>query len=322
MTGKLKRELFFAALGIFITIDLWTVDTRFLNAQSFVTKEQNLQSIVAKTAADEEILKDPDPDYRVLNLTASTFNDASSSYYHKSIGGYHGAKLKKYQELIDFHIEEEINLFYKNINKASASDSTMNALMSRLNVINMLNTKYFIIPAGGGEERAVIPFKNPQANGSVWFVKNLKAVHDADSEIVGLYYINTKVQAVLKEQYKKELGLKDNYSAEGTIKLISYQPNHLVYESDSKDEQFAVFSEIYYPKGWNAYVDGQLKPHTNVNYVLRGMAIAPGKHKIEFKFEPKTYYNANTIAMVGSILLLIVVGAGIYLHRKNRVIVS
>ncbi|MGZ4042942.1 MAG: hypothetical protein ACXVO9_07060, partial [Bacteroidia bacterium] len=213
-TNKIKKELFFAALGLFITIDLWTVDTRYLNDKSFVTKDQNLQNITAKTAADEEILKDPDPDYRVLNLTTNTFADASTSYYHKSIGGYHGAKLKKYAELYDFHIEEEIQRFYKNINKAAASDSLLNELMGSLNVINMLNTKYFIIPAGG-EERTVIPFKNPQANGSAWFIKSLRTVQNADSEIVGLYYINTKVQAILNEKYKNELALKNSYSGEG-----------------------------------------------------------------------------------------------------------
>lgn len=320
-TNKIKRELFFVALGLFVTIDLWTVDTRYLNTKSFVTKEQNLQSIVAKTPADEEILKDPDPNYRVLNLTSNTFADASTSYYHKSIGGYHGAKLKRYAELIEFHLDEEIKTFIKNVNSASASDSLMNVLLSNLNTINMLNTKYFLIPAGG-EERSVIPFKNPQANGSVWFVKSLKTVASADSEIVGLYNINSKVEAILNKKYKDELSLKNSYSGEGTIKLTSYQPNELVYESDSKEEQFAVFSEIYYPKGWNAYVDGNLKPHANVNYVLRGMNIPAGKHKIEFKFEPATYKTGTTVASIGSILLLILVGAGIYLHRKNNVIVS
>jgi len=322
-TNKLKRELLFVALGLFILIDLWSVDTRYLNEKSFVTKEQNLQSLVSKTAADDEILKDPDPNYRVLNLTTNTFNDASTSYYHKSIGGYHGAKLKKYAELIDFHIDEEISFFYKNINKAAGNDSLLQELLSRLHVINMLNTKYFIIPAGGGEEgRSAIPFKNPQAYGNAWFIKSLRTVQDADSEIVGLYYINPKIQAILKEKYKSELGLKNNYSGAGSIKLTSYQPNHLVYESESNEEQFAVFSEIYYPKGWNAYIDGQLKPHANVNYVLRGLNIPTGKHKIEFKFEPETYKTGNTIAMIGSILLLIIVGAGIYLHRRNKVIVS
>lgn len=320
-TGKIKRELFLAALGLFITIDLWTVDTRYLNEKSFVSKEQNLQSLTAKTPADDEIMKDPDPDYRVLNLTTNTFNDASTSYYHKSIGGYHGAKLKKYDELIDFHLKTEINDFYRDVNKATSSDSAMNALLARLNVINMLNTKYFIIPAGD-QERSVIPFKNPQANGSVWFVKTLYPVQDADSEIIALYYINTKVQAVTNKKFKDELNLKTSYNGEGTIKLTSYQPNALIYESNSSAEQFAVFSEIYYPKGWNAYIDGQLKPHACVDYLLRGLAVPAGKHTIEFKFEPSTYYTSNKIAMAGSVLLLILVAAGIYMHRRNNVIVS
>ncbi|MCW3076888.1 MAG: hypothetical protein JWO32_1497 [Bacteroidetes bacterium] len=318
-TNKIKKELFLAALGLFITIDLWTVDNRYLNDKSFVSKEQNLLSIVAKTAADDAILKDPDPDYRVLNLTANTFNDAGTSYYHKSIGGYHGAKLKKYAELIDFHIEEEISHFYKNVNKAASNDSAMNTLLGSLNVINMLNTKYFIIPAGG-EERSVIPFKNTGANGSAWFVKSLRTVQNADSEIVGLYYINTKVQAILNNKYKSEMGLKNSYSGEGTIKLTSYQPNELTYESDTKEEEFAVFSEIYYPKGWNAYVDGQLKPYANVDYVLRGINVPSGKHKIEFKFEPATYKTGNMVAMIGSILLLILVAAGIYMHRRTMLL--
>lgn len=319
-TNKLKKELFFAAIGIFIAIDLWTVAARYLNDKSFVTKEQNQQSLVAKTEADEEILKDPALDYRVLNLTVSTFNDAATSYYHKSIGGYHGAKLKKYAELIEFHIDKEVNAFYKDAGKAFASDSAMRALFGSLNVINMLNTKYFIIP--GGEGRGEIPLKNTEANGNAWFVKTIFTVPNADDEIVALGKINTKTQAITQTNFKTELGLKDTYDAEGSIKLLSYQPNELVYETDSRSDEFAVFSEIYYPKGWNAYVDGQLKPHAGVNYVLRGMPIPAGKHKIEFKFEPSTYSTGNTIAMVGSILLLITVGAGIYLNKKNNVIVS
>ncbi len=319
-TNKLKKELFFAAMGVFIAIDLWTVAARYLNDKSFVTKEQNQQSLVAKTAADEEILKDPALDYRVLNLTVSTFNDAATSYYHKSIGGYHGAKLKKYAELIEFHIDRELEIFYKEASKALANDSTTKVLFSSLKVINMLNTKYFILP--GGDGRGEIPLKNPEANGNAWFVKNIIAVTSADDEIVGLAKINTKTQAITQDNFKKELGLKDTYDGEGSIKLLSYQPNELTYESDTKAEQFAVFSEIYYPKGWNAYIDGQLKPHAGVNYVLRGMVVPAGKHKIEFKFEPKTYTTGNTIAMVGSILLLITVGVGFYLHKKNNVIVS
>ncbi len=319
-TNKLKKELFFIAIGLFIVIDLWTVDARYLNDKSFVTKEQNLQSIVAKSLADDEILKDPSLDYRVLNLTVSTFNDAQTSYYHKSIGGYHGAKLKRYAELIDFHIDKELDLFKNNAGKAFANDSLLNNLMGQLQVINMLNTKYFIIP--GGDQQGNIPLTNKQANGNAWFVSSLKTVASADSEIVGLFNINTKAQAIVNQKYQSELGLKDTYNAGGTIKLLSYKPNDLQYESDNSQEGFAVFSEIYYPKGWNAYIDGQLKPHANVNYVLRGLNIPPGKHKIEFKFEPQTYKTASTIAVLGSILVLLTIGLGLYLNKKNTVIVS
>ncbi len=320
-TGKIKKELFYGALGLFIFIDLWTVDRRYLNDRSFATKAENQEYISGKSMADEEILKDTGLDYRVLNLTVGPFDDASTSYYHKSIGGYHGAKLRRYVDLIDFHLRPEINILYKDLSSAGTSDSSLAKLMARLQVLNMLNTKYFILPAGEDGSKAV-PLKNSQANGNAWFVKSLKTVATPDSEIVTLGKINTRDMAVVNVKYKTEMGLKENYKGEGGIQLISYEPNYLVYETNSTDEGFAVFSEIYYPFGWNAYVDGQLKPHLSVNYVLRGMPLPPGKHKVEFKFEPQTYKTGNSIALVGSILLLITVGAGIYMNRRNNVIVS
>jgi hypothetical protein len=319
-TNKINRQLLFASLGLFIVIDLWTVDTRYLNDKSFISKEQNQSFVASKSTADEEILKDPTLDYRVLNLNASTFNDASTSYFHKSVGGYHGAKLKKYAELIDFHLDKEIREFYSGANKAFASDSSRNALLSSLNVLNMLNTRYIILPGGEGSQE--ISVKNEKANGNAWLVKSIKTVASADSEIVGLYGINTKTQAIVQQKFKSEMPYKDNYDGDGSIRLTSYQPNHLVYESNTKGEEFAVFSEIYYPKGWNAYIDGQLKPHIGVNYVLRGMVVPAGTHKIEFKFEPRSYQTGNSIALAGSILLIVVVVAGFYLDRRNNVIVS
>ncbi|MBK9284835.1 MAG: YfhO family protein [Sphingobacteriaceae bacterium] len=313
-TGKLKKELLIAALAIFITIDLWSVDMRYLNEKSFITKAQNQQLISGKTPTDDEILKDPALDYRVLNISTSTFNDASTSYYHKSIGGYHGAKLKKYQELIDFHLDEEINLFRKNAGKAFSSDSLMGVLLSRLRVINMLNTKYIIIPTG---ERETMPLVNNYANGNAWFIKNLKFVNDADSEIVGLYFIDPKNTAIVNNKFVSEQNIKNSYTGEGEIKMTNYEPNYLVYESNARTNQFAVFSEIYYPKGWNAYVDGQIKPHAAVNYILRGLEIPAGKHKIEFKFEPDTYKTSNSIALLGSVILFLIVLGGIYLGFKK-----
>jgi len=318
--NKIKKEMLITSLGIFILIDLWTVDARYLNDKSFITKEQNMQSITSKTAADDEILKDSDINYRVLNLTVNTFNDAATSYYHKSIGGYHGAKLKKYAELIDFHIDNEIKSFYKDANKSFASDSAMKVLFGNLQILNMLNAKYFILP--GGENNAEIPLKNPMVNGNAWLVEKIVSVENANEEIISLGKIDTKKEAVSQENFIKSLGLKLNYSAKGDIKLISYQPNNLVYQSETSSDEFAVFSEIYYPKGWNAYIDGQLKEHASVNYVLRGLAIPAGKHKIEFKFEPVTYTNGNNIATIGSILLIITIGTGLFLDKKNNVIVS
>lgn len=313
---KIKKEILFAALGIFILIDLWTVDTRYLNEKSFLTKSQN-EAQFDKTPADEEILKDTELGYRVLNLTLSTFNDASTSYYHKSIGGYHGAKLKKYQEIIDFHLDKEIELFYEGINRSVGNDSLLNSLFAQLNVLNMLNAKYFILP-GGKDGNIGIPLQNPQSNGTSWFVKKIKTVANADSEIVSLYNINTKTEAVIQSKFKTENGIADSYSGNGTIKMLSYKPNYLTYESSSSSDEFAVFSEIYYPKGWNAYIDGTLTPHVCVNYVLRGLPLKAGKHKIEFKFEPQVYKTGNNIAIAGSAILLITVGLCLFMEIKSK----
>lgn len=314
-THRIKKELFLGVIGVLITVDLLMVDTRYVNNKSFVTKEQNAQMIAQKTPADEEILRDPDPNYKVLNLASNTFNEASTSYYHKSLGGNHGAKLKKYAEIIEFHLDKEIEEFYTGINQIR-SDSMLNAFMGGLNVINMLNTKYIIIPTE--REGGAAPIKNPQANGNAWFVKNIKTVATADSEIVSLYKLDTKTEAVIRETQKKELNIKDNYAGTGQIKLTSYKPNELSYTSEADADGFAVFSEIYYPKGWNAYLDDKLVPHTSVDYILRGMPIPAGKHKIVFKFEPEVYKTGNTIASIGSILVFLVVILALFLEYRRQ----
>ncbi|MBI3519593.1 MAG: YfhO family protein [Bacteroidetes bacterium] len=308
---KLKLELFLVALSIFLVADLWQVAARYIDSKNYVPKAQ-YDAPPAKSAADERILEDKSLDYRVLNVATNTFNDASTSYYHKSIGGYHGAKLKKYQEIIDFHLEKEINQFYDGLNAAVQNDSLMQIHMAKLGVLNMLNTKYVIVPAK--DQAFAIP--NPQANGNAWFVKNIKTVANADSEIVALYHINTKREAVIQEKNKSAIA--NTYNADGKITLQSYKPNDLIYETDNKDKGFAVFSEIYYQKGWNAYVDGNLMPHTCVDYVLRGMEIPAGKHKVEFKFEPQVYKTGNSIALIGSIIILLVTAGGFYFAYKKK----
>lgn len=312
LAKKLKLELLYGVLAVFLLVDLWPVADRYLNAKNFVPKAQ-YEAPPAKSPADERILADKSLDYRVLNLSVSPWNDASTSYYHKSVGGYHGAKLKKYQEIIDFHLDREIDTFYGGINTAAASDSTMNLLFGRLGVLNMLNTRYILIPS----KDQLIPLQNTQANGNAWFVKSVKEVPNADEEIKDLGKIDTKTEAIIQQKNKDGLQVKPQYDGAGSVKLVSYKPNDLVYETETSSPQFAVFSEIYYPKGWNAYVDGAIMPHVCVDYILRGMDVPAGKHKIEFKFEPKVYKTGNTIAMIGSVLLLLSVAGSLFMYYKK-----
>lgn len=292
--------------------DLWPIASRYLNDRNFVQKAQ-YEAPPQKTAADEQILQDKSLDYRVLNLSVGPFQDATTSYYHKSIGGYHGAKLKKYDELISFHLFKEIAYFSENLSTVN-SDSTLNALMQKIPVLNMLNTKYVIWP---GKEQP-IAIANPQANGNAWFVKNVKEVANADSEMIALYSTNMKTDVIIQQKNKQGLSVSNNYNGEGKIELQSYKPNNLIYETESSTKQFAVFSEIFYPKGWNAYVDGTLTTYACVDYLLRGMEIPAGKHKVEFKFEPTIYKTGNTISLIGSILVLLSVAGAIYLSRKKK----
>ena len=241
------------------------------------------------------------------------FQDATTSYYHKSIGGYHGAKLKKYDELISFHLMKEINFFSNGISTTGGSAQAIDSLTTRMQALNMLNTKYFILPTRDD----LIAVTNPHANGNAWFVKQLKTVPNADSEIVALYTTNTRLTALI-QQKNKPASVLDNFLANGEIHLESYQPNKLVYKTKSTGNEFAVFSEIFYPKGWNAYLDGVLKPHYCVDYLLRGMEIPKGEHTVEFKFEPAVYKSGNTVSLIGSAVLIIVVLASVYMDSRTR----
>lgn len=292
LKGKVKQKYVLIGLIVFITIDLWTVGKRYLNNDSFVEKSRT-EKPFPKTAADEQILADKSLSYRVMNFTLNAFSDASTSYWHKSIGGYHGAKLKRYQELIEYQISK-----------------------NNQDVLNMLNTKYFIVPDNNKQPVAQL---NPVACGNAWFIEEIKMVADADTELKSLDKFNPNQTVFIDKRFEDYLkGFNPQYDSTATISLTDYKANHLTYQSNVSSEQFAVLSEIYYPKGWNAYIDGKPVEHIRVNYVLRGIRIPAGTHKIEFKFEPATYYTGEKIALASSAtLILIFVGVMVMEIRKN-----
>lgn len=310
--SKVEKVYILLTLSFFVLVDLWSVDRRYLNKENFTSKEQ-MNNPFTPTQADLKILEDKDPDYRVLNMAVSTFNDASTSYYHKSIGGYHGAKLKRYQELIDFHIDGNMQAI-SNTLRANPNDSSLRATLSQQAVLNMLNTRYVIY---NGE---AAPIRNRYALGNAWFINKINYVATADSEITALANFNPRTTAVINEKFKTDIGdFNHKYDSTAYIKMLSYKANELTYESNSAVEQLAVFSEIYYKDGWNAYVDGVLTNHVQANYVLRAMKLLAGKHTIVFKFEPSVYAKGEMISRISSgILLLSFAGVGFMSMKKKE----
>jgi hypothetical protein len=292
VSNKLKKGIIILLISLLILVDMWTVNKRYLNDENFISKSK-FEKPFQKTKADELILKDVDPNYRVLNLTVDPFADAGTSYFHKSLGGYHGAKLRRYQELYDHHLKSKFNM----------------------SVLNMLNTKYIIQP---DDKKQPTVYPNMQALGNAWFVSEVKRVKNADEEIDALTDFNPEKTAIVDERFSKYLeGFTPQPDSTSRIKLISYAPNNLQYQVNTDKDQLTVFSEIYYDKGWNAYVDGVLTPHFRVNYVLRGMIVPAGKHLVEFKFEPKVYKVGEKVSFASSLLvILLVLGVGFYEIRN------
>lgn len=292
LKGKVKPVIVIVTLTLLILFDLISVNKKYVNADDFKTARK-IKKPFTKSGADKFILQDKSH-YRVANFAVDLMNDGSTSYYHNSIGGYHAAKLGRYQELFDFQIAK-----------------------NNIQVFNMLNTKYFIIPDAEGKPKAQ---QNTEANGNVWFVDNLIPVQNANSEIKALDSLNTKKEAVILENdYKKiDTQFSINRDANSLIKLINYDVTSLSYKSITKSVQFAVFSEIFYKEGWNAYLDGEQVPHYRVNYVLRGMKIPAGIHNIEFKFEPKVIEKGKTVSLI-SYVLLFFVSVGWFFYDKKKV---
>lgn len=305
---RYNKQILVFGLILLVTMDLLSVDRRYLSSDDFVRVGKN-SAPFAMTQADQMIKQDTST-YRVLNLTVSTFNDASTSYYHQSIGGYHGAKLKRYKELIDYRLTKEIAAI---TTAMQSRDTAMQQTMNSQPTLNMLNAKYVIY------NPEAPPFMNSGALGNAWFVGDLQFVPNADAEIAALDKLDTRTSAVADEKYKSIAGTANPVDSASTIRLVSYRPNHLTYSTNTNSEQIAVFSEIYYDKGWNVYVDGKKADYFRVNYVLRAMRVPQGKHTIEWKFEPEVYAKGEKISFAGSLLLILMcAGTAFIEYRKSK----
>ena len=310
--GKLKKEYAVGIILVLCLVDLWTVNKRYLNDEMFVPKSER-EAPQQKTQTDELILRDQNLDYRVLNLASNTFNENETSYYHKSIGGYHAAKLRRYQEMIEQYINPEMQSLFKSVSEAGG-DMTQVKGDSICPVLNMLNTKYFIFPLQGGQ---TVPIQNPYVLGNAWMVDQIQYVNNANEEIQAVGNLDLRHQAVADAKFKEQLGEAAVQDTASIVTIQSYEPNRLTYEVNTGKGGVLVFSEIYYP-GWKATIDGQPAELGRVNYILRALHIAPGKHQVELSFFPKSVDTTETIAYVSYIVLILIILGAVVLELKKR----
>ncbi len=291
MKGKLKKGIAVGVLSVLVLIDLVGVDRRYVNEDDFV-QARMVDEPFQMNGADQQILKD-EGHYRVYDATTNAFNSGRASYYHNALGGYHAAKPGRIQDLFEFYIAK-----------------------GNIGILNMLNVRYIITQAKNG---GAVAQRNPYANGDAWFVENVIPAENANEEIQLLDSLDTKKTAVINKEFISNIPShsiqRDTVS---TIELFKYQPNHLVYEASTDTEQLVIFSEVYYPKGWHAYINGKPAEYFRANYVLRAMVIPPGNNKIEFKFEPEVIQTGSTISLVSSIVFLLIVLSGLYFAFRTR----
>ena len=311
--GKLKAKVTILALAVLCLADMWSVNKRYLYDEQFVEKVQQDNSF-KPTETDKAILADKTLDFRVLNLAGNTFNENTTSYWHKSIGGYHAAKLRRYQEMIEEHISTEMNGVFKAVSETGGD--MQKVAPSGFPVLNMLNTRYFIFPLQGGK---TVPIQNPYTLGNAWFVNEVQYVDNANEEIDALHRIDPAKTAVVDKKFSAEVKSAAETDTLGTIKLTAYEPNDLKYEVNSKTGGTVVFSEIYYP-GWQAYIDGVEAPHGRADYILRAMNVPAGKHVVEFKFDPKSLHVTETVAFValGVLTCVLVLFLFLQVRRARR----
>ena len=311
--GKLKREYTVAAILVLCLIDLWQVNKRYLNDEMFVPEAER-EAPQQMSQTDEQILRDKTLDYRVLNLASNTFNENETSYYHKSIGGYHAAKLRRYQEMIEAYISPEMQQMLQTVSEAGG-DMTKVKGDSIWPVLNMLNTRYIIFPLQGGQ---TVPIQNPFAFGNAWMVDRINYVKDANAEIAAVGKSNLRQEAVADERFKSVLGEAVAQDTLSRVTIKAYEPNELTYEVQTGKGGVVVFSEIYYP-GWTATVDGKPAEVGRVDYILRALHVSPGKHEVVLTFKPKSVENTETIAFTAyGILILAILGAALMSWRSKR----
>ena len=309
---KLRAEYMVICMAVLCLVDMWQVDKRYLNDEMFVPKSERDMPHQA-TSTDLAIMKDKSLDYRVLNLASNTFNENETSYFHKSIGGYHPAKLRRYQEMIDAYIAPEMQ---KTMQAIAAAGGNMQAVdgVKTFPVLNMLNTKYFILPLQGG---TTAPIQNPYAQGNGWFVNKLNYVDDANAEYAEVGKIDVRHEAVADKKFEVALGQAKANDSTASVKLDKYEPNNLQYTVNSKNGGVVVFSEIYYP-GWTATIDGQPAELGRVNYILRAVSVKPGKHTVVLDFHPTSISTTETIAYIAIVILLLAIAGAGYMEWRKK----
>ena len=313
MIGKLKKEYAVGIILVLCLVDLWTVNKRYLNDQMFVPKSER-EAPQQKTQTDELILRDQSLDYRVLNLASNTFNENETSFYHKSIGGYHAAKLRRYQEVVERYISPEIQRLFQAVSEAGGDMTKVNG-DSIFPVLNMLNAKYFIFPLQDGQ---TVPIQNPYVYGNAWFVDELRYVDNANQEMDALATMDLRHQAVADAKFKAQLGDAVVQDTASVVTITAYEPNRLTYDVNSGKGGVLVFSEVYYP-GWTATIDGESVELGRVDYLLRAMQVKPGRHEVVLSFFPKSVNTTETFAYLAyGVLMLVVLGAGYMEWRRKK----
>lgn len=310
--NKLKNSAFVGMVIVLCLIDMWQVNKRYLNDSMFVEKSVR-DNPIEMTPTDQQILQTKELDYRVLNLATSTFNENETSYFHKSIGGYHPAKLRRYQEMIETYIAPEMEKLMKSIFEAQGDMTKLNG-DSISPVLNMLNTKFFIMPLQGGQ---TVPLKNPYAFGNAWFVDKVTYVNNANEELEMVGKLNLRAEAVADKKFRDVLGSSCEQDHHAQVTMKTYEPNQLTYEVESAKGGVLVFSENYYPE-WTATVDGKEVPVGRVNYILRAIQVKPGKHQVVLSFFPKSVDRTETVAYIAFALLVICILLGIGLEIRQR----